>query len=779
LNTKRWLAALTAAMLVMSLAGSATAAGPRDGAEKAPKSDYLPGELAKKQSAMKLKAQEMVLKGQAKAVGKNKVVKVAKGQYVELAFEGEDQIFTLLGEFGDAPASHDHGVDFGIVAHGGTPGPGHNEIPEPDRAVDNSTIWVDDFSQAHYDQLLYSKTTNPSMANYYLEQSSGAYSVDGYVSDWVQVPHNAAAYGSNYCGGIVCTRDVGRFMMDQANAWYAGQLAAGKTPAQVDELLATFDIWDRYDYNGNGNFDEPDGYIDHFQSVHAGEGEETGGGALGADAIWSHRSYANAGPQGAPGPTVNGTVIPFGGLRIGTSSYWVGDYTVEPENGGVGVFAHEFAHDLDIDDLYDTSGNLGGAENSTGWWTIMSQGSYGSVNGQDIGSAPTHFGAFEKFQLGFLDSYAVAGASQSGTFNLGPAEFNTKRAQAMFIVLPDKVLPLNLGDPFEGSSYYYSESGNNLDNSMTKSVTLPASGDLVLDAQVRYDIETDWDYAYLTVNGTSVNTNRSTNSDPNDQNFGHGITGNTAGNWVPLTADLSAFAGQTVEIGFRYWTDVAAVEPGFQVDALEIPGQPLDGAESDAGWTFDGFRTTTGAETQSFFNAYVLENRQYIGYDKALRVGPYNFGFPAAPNLVEHFPLQDGLLISYWDMSFTDNNVGDHPGGGMILPIDSHPQIETWTNGTQMRPRIQSYDSTFTTTKTDAITLHDPATGVAKTIASKPAVSVFDDSRSYWTSGHPSDAPGDGRYQAEWNSVKVPNAGVVVRVKSISNTGLLVLDLNK
>ena len=77
-------------------------------------------------------------------------------------------------------------------------------------------------------------------------------------------------------------------------------------------------------------------------------------------------------------------------MRIGNSSYWVGDYTIEPENGGVGVFAHEFAHDLDIPDLYDTSGNTGGAENSTGFWTLMSSGSYGStgVANEGIGSTP-------------------------------------------------------------------------------------------------------------------------------------------------------------------------------------------------------------------------------------------------------------------------------------------------------------------------------------------------------------------------------------------------------
>ena len=144
------------------------------------------------------------------------------------------------------------------------------------------------------------------------------------------------------------------------------------------------------------------------------------------------------------------------------------------------------------------------------------------------------------------------------------------------------------------------------------------------------------------------------------------------------------------------------------------------------------------------------------------------------------------MLIWYWNNEWSDNNVAAHPGEGLILPVDSHPAIETWTEGTQMRPRIQSYDSTFTKTATDSITLHNPATGVAKTIASKPGVSVFNDglrdgdgTSIYWAPGHPSDAPANGNYQAEWNSVDVPNTGTKIQVKSISSTGQLVLDLNK
>ena len=65
----------------------------------------------------------------------------------------------------------------------------------------------------------------------------------------------------------------------------------------------------------------------------------------------------------------------------------MGDYTIEPENGGFGVFSHQFGHDLGIPDEYDTSGNTGGAENGTGWWTTWSQGSYGTDGTEDPGPA--------------------------------------------------------------------------------------------------------------------------------------------------------------------------------------------------------------------------------------------------------------------------------------------------------------------------------------------------------------------------------------------------------
>ena len=68
--------------------------------------------------------------------------------------------------------------------------------------------------------------------------------------------------------------------------WVQGQLASGKTIAEITAYLRTFDKQDRYDVDGDGNFDEPDGFIDHFQIVHAGGDQAAGDPHQGTDAIW-------------------------------------------------------------------------------------------------------------------------------------------------------------------------------------------------------------------------------------------------------------------------------------------------------------------------------------------------------------------------------------------------------------------------------------------------------------------------------------------------------------
>ena len=128
---------------------------------------------------------------------------------------------------------------------------------------------------------------------------------------------------------------------------------------------------------------------------------------------------------------------------------------------------------------------------------------------------------------------------------------------------------------------------------------------------------------------------------------------------------------------------------------------------------------------------------------------------------VEHFPYQDGLLVSYWDTSFTNNNVGANCAagscGGLILPIDAHPDVMYRADGGIWRNRVQSYDSTFGLQPTDAITLHWH--GDASYHPSLPPVSVFDDNNQYYNPSNP------------MGGVINPHTNTVISVKSISAHG--------
>ena len=121
-----------------------------------------------------------------------------------------------------------------------------------------------------------------------------------------------------------------------------------------------------------------------------------------------------------------------------------------------------------------------------------------------------------------------------------------------------------------------------------------------------------------------------------------------------------------------------------------------DGAEtSPAGWTLDKFRSVGASYDTAYDQFYLASNRQYVSYDKYLQTGPYNFSFPDRPDFVEKFPYQDGLLVNYWDSSYSDNNTSQHPGSGLVLPIDANPEAHYNLQGEAWRGRIQTYDAPF------------------------------------------------------------------------------------
>ena len=140
----KWFSTLLIVMMLMvalvPAAGAAPGLPPEESVGTNSDSGHHP--LGDQQAMLMAKGLDAKLHG--KATGK--VYQVAKGQYVELARQGEDKIWSVLGEFGTQVDSR----------FGGSAGPLHNQIPAPDRTVDNTSIWSPDFTKSYYENLLFS-----------------------------------------------------------------------------------------------------------------------------------------------------------------------------------------------------------------------------------------------------------------------------------------------------------------------------------------------------------------------------------------------------------------------------------------------------------------------------------------------------------------------------------------------------------------------------------------------------------------------------------------------
>jgi immune inhibitor A len=769
-------------------------------------SDNFPSPLANEQAELRRQAVQQRLAARQQG---GKTHEVAKGQYIEFPVDRTDRIFVMLVEYGSQGRWIASPSNPGLSQ---AAGPLHNAIPQPDRNVNNTTIWQPDYNREHYVDMYFNQ-----MKEYYRAQSSGRYTFNGEVMHWVKVPFNGSGYGNNTLGDAT----MWTLIADTINTWVKGELAAGKTVQEVTDYLKTFDVQDRYDYDKDGNFAEPDGYIDHFQIVHSGAGEETGGGTLGADAIWSHRWYAfyhlaTQGPSynkrggvqfgggwganpigstlGSSGGHVRGITNNSTNIATIQTAYaanptgiWVGDYTVQPENGGLGVFAHEYGHDLGLPDHYDTAGGT----NGTGYWTIMSAGSYLGDGGDDIGRRPGDFSGWDKLQLGWLN-YEQAEVGKFSVHKVGPAEATTKAAQA--IVIP---LPANQNFQFEydalavaaaSGKVWYSTTGNSLEASMIRSIDVPATG-ATLSMRMAWNIETNWDYAYVSIStngGTSwtnlASAGNTTTTNPNGQNLGNGITGTTAGAWRNVSFSLAPYAGQTVMMRILYKTDAFTFNWGLAVDNIAVGAFADDAESSPNGWTLNKFFSSVGKKITNKAHYYIAEFRQYRGYDAGLQTGPYA-GTNYLGGKVGHYPYQDGLLITYADSDWTNNNTSAHAGEGFALPIDARPAARTrlgvqepgsdrFWNFSAWTPFVQVFDATFGLEPTDALMM--PFVGTLPPLPGSPAgspnrrvqfelefpslpgESLFNDMNSYWSAAIPT------------SSALTPQSGTTLRVISTS-----------
>jgi immune inhibitor A len=136
---------------------------------------------------------------------------------------------------------------------------------------------------------------------------------------------------------------------------------------------------------------------------------------------------------------------------------------------------------------------------------------------------------------------------------------------------------------------------------LTRAFDLSDVGEATLEFWTWYDLEEDWDYAYVeasTDGGETweiLRTPSGTPTNPNGNSFGWAYTGKSGGGdvaeWIQERVDLSAYTGQEVLIRFEYITDDAVNRPGFVLDDVEIPeaGYFSDFEEDGEEWEPAGF----------------------------------------------------------------------------------------------------------------------------------------------------------------------------------------------
>ncbi|MGR3765911.1 immune inhibitor A domain-containing protein [Rossellomorea sp. NS-SX7] len=607
---------------------------------------------------------------------------------------------------------------------------------------EETDFWYEDYTNDHFNDMIFGEDgykgpngeTFVSMRQYYEEQSGGSYTVEGTVAGWYTAEHPAAYYGGNFPAPDGNDAKP-RFLVFEA-------LKQAAQDPNVD--LSEYDAWDRDDYDGDGVYDEPDGIIDHLMVIHAGVGEEAGGGSLGGDAIWSHRSKLSTGPVAVPGGTSDSD------RWGGTLAAW--DYTIEPEDGAAGVFSHEYGHDLGLPDEYDTQ--YTGAGEAVSYWSLMSSGSWA---GDIPGTEPPGMSAYAKEMLQAIHggnwlsgtTIDVEDVTANGTeVLLDEAVTKGTNNDAVRVNLPAKENIVN--EPTSGSNEYFSGSGNELDNSMTTSLDLTNATNATLTFKAWYDIETDWDYASVKVNGESIEGDITTSEDPNEQNPGHGITGTSEG-WVDATFDLSDYAGQQVELELNYWTDPYLAQLGFYVDdiSVKVDGYAIisDDAEGESAFTLDGFKKDQGKFYSDHY--YLLEWRSHNGVDEGLK------HIRRGDSLMSFDP---GLLVWYVDESYDNNWTGIHPGDGFLGVVDADQHALSWSDGTVGSTRYQIHDAAFSLNKSEKMFLNYPGLFTMKDNFTKRNP-LFDDSADYSNSG---------QVHAGRN---VPNYGLKFRVTGESADG--------
>jgi immune inhibitor A len=218
----------------------------------------------------------------------------------------------------------------------------------------NDTSNSSTHTPAYFNDFLFNASSS-SMNKFFRDNSYNTFNVTGNVTTkFYQMNHTMAYYGR----------------YETSSPPVSGY---GNSQNLTYDVLMAADA----DINYSEYDQDNDGYVDHLLVIHAG-GDEASTGV--ANDIWSHAWGLNS-------------------LAVKLDGKWLNAYTMLSEHDPIGVFVHEFGHDLGLPDLYDTDYSSDGG---CGRWEVMASGSWN--NG---GASPSMLGAWCRKELGWITPTTV------------------------------------------------------------------------------------------------------------------------------------------------------------------------------------------------------------------------------------------------------------------------------------------------------------------------------------------------------------------------------------
>ncbi len=204
--------------------------------------------------------------------------------------------------------------------------------------------------------------------------------------------------------------------------------------------------------------------------------------------------------------------------------------------------------------------------------------------------------------------YAYAGANfhaaATGTASAeSPFLGSVPQYAANYIELPQGAQTVTFaGDAsvplFEAASEsgaWWSNRGDSMDSRLTRQLDLSAVRQATLQFQAWYDLESQFDFAYVSASRDAGRTwqvlsgRHSVRDQATGNNFGVGWTGSSGG-WIDEEVDLSAFAGAKVVLRFEYVTDQSYNAQGFALRDVAVPEVGIfEPGVADNAWQAEGW----------------------------------------------------------------------------------------------------------------------------------------------------------------------------------------------